>query len=154
MATTRTPKNRRGSPEAIEKRRAARAFNQLLAGKVKATKVDGRTEKRRARLLDELGEGTARGGRALKPIDVLSRVEELLSLGETVASIKKVRRIPRPLRTDPDKVELVKRLHAAYGFHPEVYRFVGFGEDALVKAGLVEKAPRSPAKPRKAKARK
>ena len=38
--------NRRGSPEAIEKRRAARVFNDVLGGRGTASqKLDGRTEK-------------------------------------------------------------------------------------------------------------
>ncbi len=58
--------NRRGSPEAIEKRRAARLFNDILGGRsAGAKKLDGRTEKRRQRLLRELEAGTARGSRQL-----------------------------------------------------------------------------------------
>ena len=53
--------NRRGSPEAIEKRRAARVFNDVLGGRASgAHKLDGRTEKRRQRLLKELEDGMAR----------------------------------------------------------------------------------------------
>src|SRR5260370_22291768 len=67
--------NRRGSPEAIEKRRVARVFNDILGGRgAAAHKLDGRTEKRRQRLLKELEAGKARGSRELKPLDVLQRV--------------------------------------------------------------------------------
>src|SRR5690348_3780402 len=67
--------DRRASADAVEKRRAARRFNDLLLGGDRPG--DGRTERRRRRLLEELAEGVAhRGRRALKPIDVLSRVEE------------------------------------------------------------------------------
>src|SRR5579862_8479460 len=77
------PQNRRGSPEAIEKRRVARLFNDILGGQgAGAHKRDGRTEKRRQRLLRELELGKARGSRELKPLDVLHRVHELLGLGE------------------------------------------------------------------------
>ncbi len=56
--------NRRGSPEAIEKRRVARVFNDILGGSGSAAgKLDGRTEKRRQRLLSELEAGKARGSR-------------------------------------------------------------------------------------------
>ncbi|MEO7094506.1 MAG: hypothetical protein ABI175_14720, partial [Polyangiales bacterium] len=70
--------NRRGSPEAIEKRKVARMFNDLLGGRgASSAKLDGRTEKRRQRLLRELEQGAARGARELKPLDVLQRVQEL-----------------------------------------------------------------------------
>ena len=86
VKTTRTaakPQNRRGSPEAIEKRRVARLFNDILGGRgAGAHKQDGRTEKRRQRLLRELEQGKVRGARELKPLDVLGRVHELLELGE------------------------------------------------------------------------
>src|SRR5689334_230828 len=104
------PKTRRGSPEAIEKRRAARAFNDLLSGGARVVR-DGRTEKRRQRLLSELERGTARAGaQPLKPIDVLSRVQALLELGETVAAIKKACKPPRPIESTTALVEHVRRL--------------------------------------------
>src|SRR5947209_16475655 len=88
------PSNRRGSPEAIEKRRAARLFNDVLGGRgAAAQKLDGRTEKRRQRLLKELEDGMARGARELKPLDVLQRVQELMDLGEPLSSIRKVAKI-------------------------------------------------------------
>ena len=55
------PANKRGSPEAVEKRRVARMFNDLLGDKSARNKLDGRTEKRRKRLLRELASGKARG---------------------------------------------------------------------------------------------
>lgn len=136
--------NRRGSPEAIEKRRVARAFNDLLGGNVSAKKINGRTEKRRARLLQDL---SSESKKELKPIDVLSHVKELLDLGETLSSIRKVRSVPRPRPTDEDAVALVKRLHAAYSFPLVAYRFVGIGDEALAKAGLKDAAS-APAKRR------
>ena len=50
-------------------------FNDLLGGRgPTAQKLDGRTEKRRQRLLKELELGMARGAkRELKPLDVLQR---------------------------------------------------------------------------------
>ncbi|MBK7401998.1 MAG: hypothetical protein IPJ34_38565 [Myxococcales bacterium] len=150
--TTRKPRakkaaaeNRRGSPEAIEKRRVARAFNDLLGGNVSAKKIDGRTEKRRARLLKDL---SSESKKELKPIDVLSHVKELLELGETLSSIRKVRTVPRPRPADDDAVALVKRLHAAYAFPLVAYRFVGIGEDSLTKAGVKEGGAAPPAKRR------
>lgn len=143
MAATKTrakagPPNRRGSPEAIEKRRVARVFNDILGGHGSAaSKLDGRTEKRRQRLLKELEAGKARGAKELKPLDVLQRVQELLELGEPLASIRKVAKVKKAA-VEPDAiVDVVERLHRAYGFRPEVYRFVGIGEDVLREAGVL-----------------
>src|ERR1700721_3171002 len=136
---TAKPLNRRGSPEAIEKRRAARQFNDILGGRAaSAQKLDGRTEKRRQRLLKELEDGKARGERELKPLDVLQRVQELMDLGEPLSAIRKVARV-RKTNLPPDSiVTVVQRLHAAYGFRPEAYRFVGIGDDVLRGAGVLD----------------
>src|SRR5687767_10969350 len=99
------PLNKRGSPEAIEKRRVARMFNDVLGGGGANTKLDGRTAKRRQRLLRELEENQAHGGRELKPLDVLQRVQELLELGEPLSNIKKVRKLPRPLASTSATVQ-------------------------------------------------
>jgi hypothetical protein len=136
---TTKPKNpspRRSTPDAVEKRRAARAFNKAMLGD--ARPGDGRTERRRRRLLDELAQGKARGGkRELKPIDVLSRVQELLALGEPVASLKKACAKPRPVEATPDVIEGIRRIHEAYAFPPEAYAFVGIDADTLRAAGVV-----------------
>ena len=132
------PTNRRGSPEAIEKRKAARIFNDVLGGRgLAANKLDGRTEKRRQRLLRELENGTARGARELKPLDILQRVQELLELGEPLSSIRKVSKVRKSALPDDSVVDVVERLHKAYGFRPEAYRFVGIGEDVLRSAGVM-----------------
>ena len=130
------PQNRRGSPEAVEKRRVARLFNDVLGGTSGSPRRDGRTEKRRLRLLKELEDGLARGKRALKPIDVLLRVQELLEMGEPLSQLRKVVKV-RANETAPEGlVDVVARLHEAYGFRPEAYRFVGIGEDVLAQAGI------------------
>lgn len=129
--------NRRGSPEAIEKRRAARFFNDVLGGRGAATqRLDGRTQKRRQRLLKELETGKARGTRDLKPLDVLLRVQELLDLGEGVSALRKVVKVKKVGLGD-DVPLAVERLHKAYNFRPEVYRFVGIGDDLLKEVGVV-----------------
>ncbi|WP_441288119.1 hypothetical protein ACSRUE_39875 [Sorangium sp. KYC3313] len=129
--------NRRGSPDAVEKRRAARRFNELLLGGG-GRAGDGRTERRRRRLLAELADGVARRGkRALKPIDVLSRVEELLALGEPLASIREAYPPPPPVEVTAELVEGLRHLHRAYGFSADVYRFVGLDAHALRKAGVL-----------------
>ncbi len=131
------PANRRGSREAIEKRRAARAFNDLLAGGARPAR-DGRTEKRRQRLLAELKKGTARaGGEPLKPIEVLLRVQALIELGETAATIRRSCKPPRPVESTREVIEGVKRLHEAYGFAPDAYQFVGIDAATLERARVV-----------------
>jgi hypothetical protein len=130
--------NRRGSPEAIEKRRVARLFNDVLGGRGLGTlRHDGRTEKRRQRLLRELESGKVRGARAMKPVDVLHRVNELMSLGEPVSAIRKVARVQKVTIPPESIVDLVSRLHLAYGFRPECYRFVGVGDEVLRGAGVL-----------------
>lgn len=134
--------NRRGSPDVVEKRRAARHFNDVLLGRG-ARALDGRTEKRRQRMLQELAEGAARGGkRELKPIDVLARVQALLDLGEPLASIKRACPAPRPAPPTPEVIDGVRRLHKAYGFALEAYRFVGIDDLTLRKAGVLRSSLR------------
>ena len=148
VKTTRTaakPQNRRGSPEAIEKRRVARLFNDILGGRgAGAHKQDGRTEKRRQRLMRELEQGKVRGARELKPLDVLVRVHELLELGEPLRSIRKVAKVRKAAVPPEAMVEVVSRLHKAYNFRPECYRFVGVDDDVLRTAGVLD-APRAAA---------
>jgi hypothetical protein len=121
---TGKPSGGRGSKEAIEKRRAARQLNSLLmGGKKPGDKPDGRTEKRRQRLIAELKEG--RRGIPLKPIDFVSHVNELLDLGETVASIKRHGVRPRRTELTPDIVKVVRHTQTAYGFHPEAWQMLG-----------------------------
>ncbi len=143
----------RGSPEVVEKRRAARAFNEALLGGAGAPLVDGRTERRRRRLLEELSQGTVRGGkRELKPIEVLSRVQELLELGEPLSSIRKACPRPRPIEATPEIVEGIRRIHEAYTFPAAAYTFVGLDAAALMKAGVIAPKrdfPRSTAPSRK-----
>jgi hypothetical protein len=154
MAKAKAPRaaNRRGSPEAIEKRRAARAFNDVLGGGAGGgQKLDGRTEKRRQRLLRELEQGTSRGSKELKPLDVLQHVQELLELGEPLSAIRKVAKVKKLALPEDSVVSVLERLQRAYGFRPEVYRFVGIGEDVLKTAGVIgdeKRPPRSSGKKR------
>ena len=135
------PQNRRGSPEAIEKRRVARLFNDILGGRGAGPhKRDGRTEKRRQRLMRELEAGKARGARELKPLDVLQRVNELLDLGEPLSSIRKIAKVRKGAVPAEEMVDVVGRLHKAYGFRPECYRFVGVDDEVLRGAGVLDAA--------------
>jgi hypothetical protein len=140
---TGKPMNRRGSPEAIAKRRAARLFNDVLGGRgTSAAKLDGRTEKRRQRLLKELEDGKARGQRDLKPLDILQRVQELMDLGEPLRAIRKVAKVRKTTLPPETLLRVVQRLHEAYNFRPEAYRFVGIGDEVLRGAGVVGEVKR------------
>jgi hypothetical protein len=129
MAAGRTrgtvkPVGGRGSAEAIEKRRVARQLNTLFLGRDARGKVDGRTEKRRQRMLKELREG--RRGQPLKPIEIVTHAHELLELGETIQSIKKNGvLVPKQGDLPPDVANVAKRAQQAYGFHPEVWKLLG-----------------------------
>jgi len=131
-------KNRRASPEAVAKRRAARLFNEVVLGPGPRGN-DGRTERRRRRMLQELSDGATRAGHDLKPIDVLLRVQALLELGEPMTALVAARPPPAAVKTTEALVDGVRRLHAAYAFAPEVYRFVGIDDGALLLAGVLRK---------------
>ena len=119
----------RGSAEAIEKRRVARQLNSILSGGSKrGAKTDGRTEKRRLRLLEELREG--RNGKALKPIDVVSHINELLELGETVSSLRKQGVKAMRLDSTPEVLEIVHKTQSAYNFRAEAWKMLGINIDS------------------------
>lgn len=116
----------RGSAEAIEKRRVARQLNTLFGGgNNQPGKLDGRTEKRRQRLLKELKDG--RAGQALKPIEIIAHANELLEMGETLSGIRKNGVKTPKLEFDgtSERVETVLRAQEAYGFRPEVWKLLG-----------------------------
>jgi hypothetical protein len=123
MAKRRGPAGGRGSPEAVAKRRAARQLNTLLGANQIRPGLDGRTEKRRQRLIKELKEG--RRGTALKPIDVVAHVNELMDLGESIASLKKLGVKPRKVEATSEILAIVDRTQEAYGFRAEAWRMLG-----------------------------
>jgi hypothetical protein len=149
---------RRAAPEVVDKRRAARRFNALVEGGGRATGLDGRTDRRRQRMLVELREGVARASKkALKPIDVLSRVQALLEMGEPLASIRRACRPARPVVASADLIEGLRSLHEAYGFPIAAYAFVGLDEETLraagisagVRPGVRAASPREPSRARR-----
>lgn len=116
----------RGSAEAIEKRRVARQLNTLFGGgNSQPGKLDGRTEKRRQRLLKELKDG--KSGQPLKPIELIGHAHELLEMGETLSTIRKngVKAPKLELEDSDEKVQTVLRAQEAYGFRPEVWKLLG-----------------------------
>lgn len=124
-STGKTKGGGRGSPEAIAKRRAARHLNSLFGeGGRSAGALDGRTEKRRRRLLAELKDG--RNGRALKAIEILTHTNELLELGETLSSIRKAGAKPRKMNiSDNNQEDVVQATQAEYNFRPEAWKMLG-----------------------------
>lgn len=116
----------RGSPEAVEKRRLARRLNSVLLGGGSAeSKRDGRTEKRRLRLIEEL-----KSDDGLKPLEVLMNVKELLEIGESIASIKKQGGKARKLGLDATKITAIEQAQATYKFPIEAWRFLGIKLEA------------------------
>jgi hypothetical protein len=85
----------------------------------------------------ELESGKVRGSRELKPLDVLQRVNELMELGEPLSSIRKIAKVRKAMVPADSMVDVVTRLHKAYGFRVECYRFVGVGDDVLRSAGVL-----------------
>jgi hypothetical protein len=134
---SRRAKSRRAAPDVVDKRRAARRFNALLQGNARASSLDGRTEKRRARLLAELESGVARASkRALKPIDILLRVQDLLDIGEPIGSIRRACRPARAVAVTSELIEGLRTLQEAYAFRAEAYAFVGVDDSTLRAAGI------------------
>ncbi len=124
----------RGSAEAVEKRRAARALNTLFSRDAGAGPLlDGRTEKRRRRLVGELKEG--RRGKALSPIDVLTHVSELFDLGETLASLKRQGVKPVAAPRTAEMIEAARRVQTAYGMHPDAFKLIGLEIERVVAPG-------------------
>jgi hypothetical protein len=114
----------RGSPEATEKRRVARALNAIVARSGGGPMgLDGRTEKRRQRLVRELKDG--RRGVALSAIDVLTHVGELLALGETVETLERQGVEPRRTMPSPELRETCERVRYAYDLPEEAFHFLG-----------------------------
>jgi hypothetical protein len=141
-STSKSKGGGRGSPEAIAKRRAARHLNSLFGeGGRSAGALDGRTEKRRRRLLAELKDG--RNGRPLKAIEILTHTNELLELGETLSSIRKAG--AKPLKssiTDSDR-DVIMSTQTEYGFRPEAWKMLGVdisGGESAGKRGRKKKA--------------
>jgi hypothetical protein len=142
---TTKPSGGRGSKEAIEKRRAARQLNALLtSGGPPGSKLDGRTEKRRKRLIAELKQG--RRGAPLKPIDFLTHVNELLSIGETSSSLKKAGVKPRRADESEAIAEAAHQVQSAYNFKPDAWKFLGVNiEDTSSKPAPKRKGRRKSA---------
>lgn len=142
----------RGSKEAIEKRRVARHLNTLLAGKTSRPKLDGRTEKRRQRLLKELKDG--KRGKPIKPIEVVQHVDELLKMGESISSLRRAGIKPRRTALNDEIAETVANAQKVYGFARESWRMLGLDVDESGKVTERKRPGRKPAKKKKRAAKK
>ncbi len=122
---------RRGSPEAIAKRRAARALNSLFTRSASTSALDGRTLKRKNRLRKELAEGN--GGTPIKAHEVLSHVTELLALGESLGSIRALKpMLPPSLPVTDENVAIIRETQESYNFDPRAWKFLGIDIDAVM----------------------
>jgi hypothetical protein len=127
------------------KRSIARRFNDVLAQtsgrQAQSTKQpDQRTEKRLNRYRDELSEGSI-GNRALSPLDIAMRVDELLAHGDKISGLRKIM-TPRQVDLDHEHlVSVLKEMHPLYNYRPAAYRFAGVSDEALLDAGIIEKIP-------------
>ncbi len=119
-------KTRRGSPEAVEKRRVARQLNALLSGESTGKKLDGRTEKKRQRMIATL---KGEKGPKLKPMERVQMASELMGMGETMASLKKHGVKTDKVAQSDETLELVERTQSIYGFEPSAWRILGIRLD-------------------------
>jgi len=121
---------RRGSPEAIAKRRVARALNRLFEEGGATGNLDGRTLKRKKRLMKELEKG--KKGKPLKALEVLSHANELLTLGETLTSLRKLKPMlpPTPAVTEDSKGVFLET-QKNYGFDPKAWKLLGIDIEKL-----------------------
>lgn len=131
---------RRGSPEAVQKRRTARQLNTLLTGGP-VVGVDRRTERRRRRLLEELAKG--RGGEALKPITVLTHADELLAIDTPLAEVRKAAGKKYKATVTDEILEVAARAQAAYGFDLRVWPLLGIDLDSAKASKPSRKKSRS-----------
>lgn len=130
----RAKKTKRGSPEAIAKRRAARALNKLFDEGGTTGPHDGRTLKRKKRLMDELKKG--RNGKPLKAHEALSHASELLRLGETLTSLRKLKPLLPPTpQLDDATTGVVKATQASYEFDPRAWRLLGVDIETVTGGG-------------------
>lgn len=130
---------KRGSPEAIAKRRAARALNTLFDKGPVAAGLDGRSIRRKNRLTKELAEG--KNGQPLKAHEVLSYVTELLQMGETLASIRKLKpKVPPTPPLNDHTIGAIRETQQSYQFDPRAWRVLGIDIEAVL-SGNAGNAP-------------
>ncbi len=142
--------SRRGSPEAIAKRKAARALNRLFEEGGSTGNLDGRTLKRKRRLMRELKEG--KQGKPLKALEVLAHVTELLTLGETLTSLRRLKpKLPPTPTISEESLAIYVEAQKNYGFDPKAWKLLGVDIGKLSGGATPTKKPKKKRTPRKAK---
>lgn len=136
---------KRGSPEAIAKRRVARALNRLFEEGGTGNALDGRTLKRKKRLMKELKEG--KHGKPLKALEVLGHATELLQLGETLTSLRKLKpKLPPSPPMSEDTKAIYLETQKQYGFDPKSWKLLGVDVAKLAGGGKKKTAKKRAAK--------
>ncbi len=136
---------RRGSPEAIAKRRVARALNRLFEESGATESLDGRTLKRKQRLMRELKEG--KRGMPLKALEVLAHANELLGLGETLTTLRKLKpKLPHTPAINEDTAGVYLETQKNYGFDPKAWKVLGIDLDKLAGGAPAAKPARRTAR--------
>jgi len=75
--------------------------------------------------LDELANGK-KGGQALSALEVLTHADQLLSLGESLTSLRKIVKVPSPpARTEDNNQNLLSEAQQLYGFDPKAWKLLG-----------------------------
>jgi hypothetical protein len=137
MARSKNSKRetRRGSPEAVAKRRAARALNSIFdKGPSTEAELDGRTLKRKRRLIKELQEG--KGGEPLKAHEILTHATELFAMGENLASIRKLKpKLPPKPEISDATVAVIRDTQASYAFDKAAWKLIGVDLAAVLNGG-------------------
>lgn len=140
--------NRRGSPEAIAKRRVARRLNRLFEEGGATDTLDGRTLKRKQRLLRELKEG--RRGKPLKALEVLAHANELLTLGETLTTLRKLKpKLPPTPPVTEESAAVYVETQKNYGFDPKVWKLLGIDIQKLAGGAAAKPARKASARKKK-----
>jgi len=82
------------------------------------------SNRKRRRLRMELERG--RDGKPLKAVEVLTRVDELLALGEPFESLRRLDvKAPRRPKLDEQAVALIREAQQIYGFDPRAWKVLG-----------------------------
>lgn len=106
--------------------------------------MDGRTLKRKKRLLRELKEG--QNGKPLKALDVLQHTNELLRLGESISSLRKLKPMtPAPPPMTDEVVATIRETQASYAFDPRAWKVLGV--DPSILNGVVNGNGKSHSEP-------
>jgi len=85
-------------------------------------RIGGNRKRRRLRMELERGHD----GRPLKAVEVLTRADQLLSLGETLRSLRALDvKAPRRPQLDDEAVALILETQRVYRFDPRAWKLLG-----------------------------